>query len=350
LRGIRSRGSALEHRTKILPAIAWGLVALLVVFPLGAWSVGALWFRAPVPDWDRVLLVFGFAVLTLATIRSLFGARPLRALVFFAVPLAAVLLWWSTITPPTDRDWAPDVARQVTGTVNGDSLTLTNQRDFDWRSEKDFTEKWVTESYDLSKLRNLDIFLAYWAGPEMTHPMLSFGFDDGRHLVWSNEVRSQRGGAFEPIANLFKADPLVFLASDERDIVRLRSNIRKEDVQLYRLNTTPEAARMLLLQYVEESNELAARPRFFNSLTTNCTTTVVKLIRAAGGKMPFDWRLIVNGYLPSFFYDRGVVNTHMPLDELIARSRISARAREVDNSPDFSKLIREGVPTPDEKP
>jgi hypothetical protein len=341
----------LEHRNKkILPALGWGLISLLVVFPLGLWSAGARWFRAPAPDWDRALLALAFVALTFATIYGLFGARPLRTLAFFAGPLAAVLIWWSTIEPPADRDWAPDVARQLTGAVNGDILTLTDQRAFDWRGADDFTEKRVTQSYDLSKLRHLDVFLAYWAGPEMTHPILSFEFDDGRHLAWSIEVRSKRGGEFSPIANLFKADPLVFLASDERDIVRLRSNIRKEDVQLYRLNTPPEVARMLLLQYVEESNELAVTPRFFNSLTTNCTTSVFKLIRAAGGKMPFDWRLIVNGYLPSFFYDRGVVDTRIPLDELIARARISARAREADGSPEFSKLIRVGVPTPNDEP
>jgi hypothetical protein len=138
----------------------------------------------------------------------------------------------------------------------------------------------------------------------------------------------------------------VIVASEERDVVRLRSNIREEDVQLYRLRTPPAVARAILLQYVEESNDLATTPRFYNSIVTNCTTAVVKLIRAAGGHMPFDWRLIVNGFLPGYLYDRGAVDTSISLAELRARSRISPRAREADGSPDFSKLIREGVPSP----
>jgi hypothetical protein len=336
----------LASQRRVVATIFWVLFSLLVLMPLGLWSTLALWFRTPGPEWVRALAAAAFALIALTTIAGVFSARRWRALGGFALAFGALLIWWSTIKPPADRDWTPEVARQVTGVVKGDILTLANQRDFDWTSEKDATENWVTQSYDLSKLRKLDIFLAYWAGPAMTHPMMSFEFEDGRHLAWSIEVRSARGGEFSPVANLFKADPLVFLASDERDMVRLRSNIRGEDVQLYRLNTPPDVARALLLEYVEQSNELAAQPRFFNSIATNCTTSVVKLIRAAGGKMPFDWRLIVNGYLPSFLYDRGAVDTGIPLDELVARSRIGARAQAADRSPEFSKLIRVGVPSP----
>jgi hypothetical protein len=336
----------LASQKRIGAIIFGGLTSLLVIFPLGLWSTLALWFRAPGPQWVRAIVAAVFALLALITIFGLFSARRWRALGGFALAFVALLMWWSTIQPPAERDWAPEVAHQVTGVVDGDILTLTNQRDFDWTSEKTAAEKWVTQSYDLSKLRKLDIFLAYWAGPEMTHPIMSFEFADGRHLAWSIEVRSARGGEFSPIANLFKADPLVFLASDERDMVRLRSNIRREDVQLYRLNTPPDVARVLLLEYVEQSNALAVQPRFFNSITTNCTTSVWKLIRAAGGKMPFDWRLIVNGYLPSFLYDRGAVDTSIPLDELVRLARIGPRAQEADRSPEFSKLIRLGVPSP----
>lgn len=324
----------------------WGLVALFFIFPVGVWASLALWFRAPGPEWLRAIAAGAFGLLALATILGLLAGRRLRSLGLFAAAFGAVLLWWSTIKPPETGNWSPDVARQVTGVVDGDMLTLTNVRDFDWSSRTEFKERWVTETYDLSKLRYLDLFLAYWAGPEMAHVIMSFGFEDGRYLAWSIEVRSLKGGEFAPIADLFRNSPLVIVASEERDVVRLRSNIREEDVQLYRLRTPPDIARAILLQYVEESNDLAASPRFYNSIVTNCTTAVVKLIRAAGGHMPFDWRLIVNGFLPGYLYDRDAVDTSISLAELRARSRISARAREVDLSPDFSKLIREGVPSP----
>jgi hypothetical protein len=331
---------------RIAGHVSRGLFALLVLFPVGLWASLALWFRIPGPAPVRALAAAGFGLFALVTILRLWSPGRWRALAGFALAFAALLVWWSTIKPPENRDWAPEVGQQVTGEVKGDVLTLTHVRDFDWSTPTDYKERWTTESYDLSKLREMDVVLAYWTGPLMTHPILTFGFDDGRWIAWSVEVRKTRGGDFSPIADLFRNSALVILAAKEHDVVRLRTNIRKEEVYLYRLNVTPEGARALLLQYVEQSNSLAAQPRFYNSLTTNCTTALVPLVRAAGGSVPLDWRLIVNGFLPEWLYDRGSVDTRIPLDELRARSRISERALAADGLPDFSARIREGVPSP----
>ena len=230
------------------------IAAIVVVVPLTAWSALALWFRLPAPEALRGAAAVLFAVLGLATIVALFmrRSRSLIALAVFAVAFGGLLAWWSTITPPLDGDWAPDVARQTTGSIEGDTLTLSDVRDFDWRTDSDFTEKWSKRSYDLSKLKTLDLFLAYWAGPEMAHVIMSFGFEGGDYLAWSVEVRREKSGEFSPIADAFKSHTLVYLATTERDTVRLRTNVRGEDVRLYRLKTPPEQARALLREYVVE--------------------------------------------------------------------------------------------------
>ncbi|MGC2784182.1 MAG: DUF4105 domain-containing protein [Roseiarcus sp.] len=322
------------------------IAAIVVIAPISAWSALALWFRLPAPEPLRAAAAFVFALLGLATIVALLVRRSRIALVVFALAFAGLLAWWSTIKPPLDGDWAPDVARQTTGSIEGDILTLSDVRDFDWRTDNDFTEKWSKRSYDLAKLKTLDLFLAYWAGPEMAHVIMSFGFDDGEHIAWSVEVRRERTSEFSPIADAFKSHTLVYLATTERDSVRLRTNVRGEDVRLYRLTTPPDQARALLKEYVVESTALAEQPKWYNSITANCATVVFKLVRAAGSTLPLDWRLVVNGFLPGYLYDHGAVVTTMPLSELMERARISEKARAADASPDFSRLIRVGVPSP----
>jgi len=140
--------------------------------------------------------------------------------------------------------------------------------------------------------------------------------------------------------------PFEVVECDERDVVGVRSNFRGEDVQLYRLNASPDAARRLLLEYVSDANELVVQPQFYNSLTTNCTTTAVKMMRAVGASISFDWRLIVNGYLPDYAYARGALDTRVSLPALKESAHIDARARLADGSPRFSQLIRVDVPSP----
>jgi hypothetical protein len=328
-----------------LRAVISLLILLVILVPISAWGSLALWYRLPGPDWLRVLVACGFAIAGGLAAFSLFRRRLLFALPF-VLAFGAILGWWTTIEPAATGDWAPDVARQTTGHLTGDTLTLTDVRNFTWHPDGSFDERWETRSYDLSKLRSLDLFMSYWAGPQMAHVIMSFGFEGGDQLAWSIEVRRTRDGEYSPLADLFKSDPLVGLAADERDVVRVRSNVRGEDVKLYRLRTPPAAARAILLEYVDDANALAKKPAFYNSLTTNCTTSIVKIMRAAGRTIPFDWRLIVNGYMPGYLYDEGAVDTRVSLQELEQRGSIDARAKAADLSTDFSKLIRVGVPSP----
>ena len=327
----------------------FGLFLICAIALATGWASLALWYRLPRPEPMRGLVGGLFVLIGVTTIIVLAGRLRKPALVVFVAAFSVVLIWWGTIVPTDHAEWAPDVARQVTGRLDGDVLTLTNIRDFEWRSDSDYTERWISRSYILAKLRTLDIFMSYWAGPEMAHMIVSFGFDGGDYLAWSIEVRRRKNGEFSPLADLFKSNPLVIVAADERDVVRVRSNIRKEDVQLYRLRALPQVVRSLLLEYVADANELAETPRFYNSIGTNCTTTVAKMMRAVGATVPFDWRLIVNGYLPDYAYERGSLDTRLPLSKLKAAAHIDKRAMEADVAQNFSQLIRIGVPSPNDK-
>lgn len=321
-------------------------ITIVVLVLTAGWATLALWYRLPASEIVRYGVCSIFALLGIATIIAQFGGRRYRWLTSFAVAFGAVLVWWNSIDPPADGNWPPDLARHVTGEINGEILTLTNVREFQWRGEQDFTEKWATEVYDLSELQTFDLFLSYWGGPTMAHFVLSFGFADGRYVAWSVEVRREIGSGFSPLADLFKSHSLIIIAAAEEDVLGVRSNIRGEDVQIYRMRATPEQARELLLEYVREANDLVSTPRWYNSLTTNCTTAIFKMLSAAGEGIPIDWRIIVNGNIPSLIYDRGTVNTNVTFSELTSSARIAPRAIAAGLDENYSTAIREGVPKP----
>ncbi|MEP1199415.1 DUF4105 domain-containing protein [Tateyamaria sp.] len=328
---------------RILRSLFVTLIALAVA-GFTAWGAAALSFRAPGSDLVQMLLSASFAGLGAVTLYFWLRHRRVKRLLPLVIASVALLVWWSTLQPPSDGNWSPDVARQVTGKIDGDILTLNGVRNFEWRDDGSFVENWETRTYNLSELKSTDLFLSYWAGPEMAHFILSFGFADGQYLAWSIEVRRQVDGGFSPVADAFKENPIVIMAATETDIVGLRTNIRKEDVQLFRLNSDPDAARELLEEYVLDSNALAAAPHWYNSITTNCTTVVLKMMRAIGNAPPFDWRIIVNGYLPEYGYELGSLNTEYSIEELRELGSISSKGQAFGIRPGYSEAIRQGVP------
>ena len=325
--------------------ISGPVLLIVVVLASAVWANLAFLYKLPGSAAIRIGACLVFDVVALGAVTGLVLRRYRRAVLVYAAAYAAILLWWASIHPSNDRDWAAAVAHGVTGSVNGDQLTVENVRDFRWDSETDFVERWERRTYDLSKLRSLDLYLVYWMGPAIAHTITSFGFQDGRYLDFSIEVRRTRNDEYSAIAGFFKTNELVYIAADERDLLALRK-ARHEDVRLYRLGTPPERGRALLVQYIDAANDLAAHPRFYNTLTTNCTTTIFDMSRAVTSSIPFDWRIIFTGYLPGYFYERGAVTTSIPLDELGRLADVNGRIDEGLNEIDFSSFIRDGVPTP----
>jgi hypothetical protein len=319
-------------------------VAGLAMLLAGLWGSLAIWFRlVPAPPL-REILVGGHLLLALAAMVCLV-LRRWRVVALYVVCFAAVFGWWAALQPSNDRVWADDVARTASGTVEGNRLVVRNVRNFFWRSDTDFDARWETRSYDLDTLTGLDLIMSYWAGESIAHSMVSFGFADGQRLAFSIEIRKEKTESYSALAGFFRAYELAFIAADERDVVGVRTNVRDEDVRIYRLRMPPPQARALLLEYVSEANELERTPRFYNSLTTNCTTQIFRMVRALRPGLPLDYRLLLTGYVPDYVYDLGGLDTRVPFQVLRDRSHLRGKSDSID--PDFSRKIREGVPKPE---
>ena len=322
------------------------LVATLLLGIPGVWAALALWYQAPGGQLKSVIVLL-WCAFALGVLIALWQGRAGLAFLSFAVAFAVILIWWQHITPTNERLWADDVAQITHGSIDGNRVTLQNVRNFDWRSNTDYTQRWETRSYDLDKLASVDMIMSYWDGWAIAHMLISFGFDDGQHVAFSVEVRRRKNAIYSELGGFFKRDGLSIIAADERDVIRVRTNIRGEDDYLYRIRMPLPAMRSLFLGYVEQANQLVDTPRFYNTLTVNCTMLVYHMMNRIVGYLPWSYRLLFTGYLPAYVYRVGGLDQRFTLEELRALGRITDRARQSDRSDSFSADIRKGIPVID---
>jgi Domain of unknown function (DUF4105) len=317
------------------------LLILLTAIIAIAWAFGAVWFDAPFGNVNKVVAGL-LAIVSAAAL--VFVRRFWRKIGIIALLFGGVLAWWLTISPTNDGDWQPDVAQKAWADIQGNEVTLHNVRNCDYRTDTDYTPHWEIRSVRLSKITGIDLAIDYWGSPWIAHPITSFQFADAPPLCFSIETRKKLGQTYSTIGGLYRQFELIYIVADERDVIRVRTNYRNEDIYLYRLTVSPAQARERFLEYIHSLNALRNKPRWYNAITTNCTTSI-RTQHPANERVPWDWRILLNGKGDELLYERHVIVTSgLLFAALKTRSLIDTRARAANDSPDFSKLIREGLP------
>lgn len=246
--------------------------------------------------------------------------------------------------PSNDRNWQPDVALLPWAEIQGSRVTIHNIRNCDYRSETDYTVHHYDKIFDLATLKSIDLSLVYWGSPLIAHTMLSFGFEGNGFVCFSVETRKEVGEAYSTIKGFFRQYELTYVVADERDLIGLRTNYRGEQVHMYRLNESAGTVRKVFLDYLHKVNSLKDHPEWYNALTDNCTTSTDTLAAPYNPDGRLDWRIIVNGYMDEMLYESKAIDTTLPFPELKKMSLINGRAQKHDKSPEFSQLIRAGLP------
>jgi len=329
---------------KLLWFLARSLIGLTVI-AMALWAALALWYTLPLPEWVRYAFTLGLLILGAGgLLTAVITRRLLMPIAPFVIAFAATLVWWSAIDPSNDRDWQRDVAVLPSAEITGNIITLRNIRNFKYRSETDYTPRWHDKTVDLRQLESLDLIAVYWMGDAIAHTILSFNFS-GEYVAISIEIRKEKGESFSALAGFFRRYELMYIVGDERDLIGLRTNHRnpREDVYLYRVKAPKDIIRKLFLQYIEKINELKQRPGFYNTATTNCTTNIVTHVESARRNVPLSWKMLLSGYFPDLFYERGALDQSLPFEELRRKSLINQRALAADGADNFSHLIRQGL-------
>ena len=321
-------------------------LAYLVVSLLILWGAVALYFDLPRVR-PRYVAIAAYLLALLAIFCLL--RRPWLRLSAWTACFVAVLVWWLCLKPSNDRAWQLDVSRTAWAEVHNDQIVIHDVRNCEYRSEFDYICSWETRSYDLSRLRGLDAYFVYWGSPWISHTMVSFQFGKEDYIAFSIETRKEVGETYSAVTGFFRQYELIYIAADERDLVRLRTNYRKdENVYLYHLAIDAARARQRFLEYIARLNELHEQPEWYNALTRNCTTNIFEQRKHSGNALPqmsaWNWRVLLNGKLDELLYREGAFSGNLPFEELRRRAYINPAAQKADRDPEFSVRIREGLP------
>ncbi len=314
----------------------WLILAVLTV-----WAVAALYvdFRIAalrIP----VTVIYVVAILAILILVK----RPWAAVLCF-VGFCIVLTWWLSLKPSNEGNWQADASQTAWVQIDGDRVVIHNLRNCDYTTKKDYTNCWSDRTVYLSQLRHADLFFTTWGPKYIGHPIVSFQFGDHDHIAFSIEARYKAGQDYSAILGFFRQYELIFIAADERDVIRLRTNYRAhEDVFLYRTTVQPDQAREIFLAYVAYLNKLKDHPEWYNAVTRNCTTTMDRQIaKDVSNPQPWNYQLLLNGTLDELLYNRGrLVTGGLPFPELKRREHINEAGKAADGSPDWSALIRVG--------
>ncbi len=314
-------------------------ILVIVIFALYLWSIAALYFLLP------HFKLFGSIALAITVPPAIILIKPRRRTLLIVGGVVLIITVWQQSIPPTnDRDWQPSVARLPQIAVVGNEVRISNIRNFAYRSETDFTPRYYSRNFKLNELQSLDYILSYWDNHKaIAHVIFSFGFKNGDYLAVSVETRLAKGQQQSLLGGIFNQYGLIYILADERDVLRLRTNFRHEQVYLYRLKIKHLLLEKLFVEIIRQAALLEQKPRFYNTLKQNCLTTLLEDLRRAQGRhYQFDYRFVLNGYSDELLYDNGVLVTGgLPFKLLKEHSHIN---QYVENDPaaavDYSKKIR----------
>ena len=318
----------------------------IIVAAISIWAAGALYYAPILGEGWRAIAAGSYAVIVI--ISMLFLARNRSAFLLPVITFALVLALFFQVRASNDRDWQPEVSVAPHATINGDLITIHGVRNFDYRTETDFTPRWETRTYDIGKLDSVDLIAVYWAGKAIAHIMISFGFEGKDYLTVSIETRKEKDESYSTLAGFFRQYELYYVVADERDVVRVRTTYRQpqEDVYIYRINGSLKNLRRVFLDYVKSMNDLHDQASYYNTLTTNCTTSILFHTRMNPESPPMSWKVLLSGYVPDYLYELGRLDTARPFAELEKLSLVNGRAHAADRDPAFSQRIREDLPNP----
>lgn len=343
-----------KHTTQTY--LLWLLNAIFSLFVIcsSIWLCLALWFQAPLGTLGSNILIFLWLCFALSILGIYFSkhliSRKIDVLLYL-IGFCIGLIWYSQLAPKQDRLWDAEVAKVIGYERQGDLITLHNVRDFKWKKDGSYIESWKSRQIHLNDITGINIITSYWMGPQIAHTLVSFDFKNQAPLTFSIEIRKEKHEAFSALGGFFRKYELSLVAAEETDIVYTRSNVRGEQVYFFPIHADQKMAQALFLEYLNKADQLQQQAKWYNTLTSNCTTLVFDMVQAISHRpLPMDYRLLASGYLPNYLHDLGVLPFQWDMKTWYAQAHVNPKTQHLSKTDplSYSKAIRQTV-VPDQQ-
>lgn len=262
---------------------------------------------------------------------------------YIAVIAIIFIIFFYSQQPSNNRDWTQDQKiLPYAEFLKDDKILVRNIRNFEYRSTSDYTPNYYNKTFDLNKLTSVDYLVEPFGSIGAAHTFISFGFKGTDFVSISVEIRKEKEEEFSPIKGVLKQYELMYVIADEKDVVALRTNHRKDPVYLYPIKTTQEKMQILFLNMLKRANKLKETPEFYNTLTNTCTTNIANHVNEiTPNKIPWDIRLLLPENSDELAYEIGLIDNSLTLEQSRKKYLINDRAKLYANDPNFSIKIRE---------
>lgn len=201
-----------------------------------------------------------------------------------AVGVAAGALVVSAREPSSSRTWDEDVA-VLAGVRFLPDGAVRMEGIRSWRYSRDsvLSKDYFDARYDPSDVTGLWLYeQEIGLGGLIAHTFLVFEFDPGygpnRWLGLSVETRREAGETYSVLRGMLRDFELTHVWATEEDLVTRRVEYLDYPLTRYRVEIPDEYLSRIFLQFLHETADLAVTPRWYNTVRTNCTSSLIEYV------------------------------------------------------------------------
>ncbi len=267
-----------------------------------------------------------------------------------ALAVAALALNWALARPSHDRAWRAEYARLPEVERLSDRVRLRNVRNWDYAPDgTPRARDWIDVEIDPAKLTGTYFLMEPFGSVDaIAHTMLAFAFEDGSAYVASIEARREEDESYDAVkAAVLPVFEYMFVWTTERDMYGNSEFVAGDALYMYELNLPPDQQRAVLDAMLAGTADLAARPRFYNTLFSNCTNVLARTINDVNkGAVPFHMAWYLPGYADEFLFERGFLKRAGGFARTRDAAHISPLVRAAYGESDpvaFSRALRDAL-------